>query len=87
MNFEGVKPVGVAQKRFVHVPLVEKCLMRVVNSKLRVVNGIDNCHDLNYLGNSGKRIQKMRFATRTESSDSQNLWSGSQTDYEKYRTV
>ena len=40
--------------RFVQVPLVEWCLRRVVHSKLRVVNGIDNSHDLNYLGNSGK---------------------------------
>jgi hypothetical protein len=54
MNFRGVKRVGVAQKRFVQVPLVEWCLMRVVQSKMRVVNGIDNSHDLNYLGNSGK---------------------------------
>jgi hypothetical protein len=54
MNFRGVKPVVVAQKRFVQVPLVEWCLMRVVQSKLRVVNGIDDSHDLNYLGNSGK---------------------------------
>ncbi len=42
--------MGVAQKRFVQVPLVEWCLGRVVHSKLRVVNGIDNSHDLNYLG-------------------------------------
>ena len=55
MNFRGVKPVGVAQKRFVQVPLVEWCLMRVVHSKLRVDYGIDISHDLNYLlGNSGK---------------------------------
>ena len=74
MNFEGVKPVGVAQKRFVQVPLVEKCLMRVVNSKLRVVNGIDNSHDLNYLGKLREtQLKKMRVATGTESSDSQNL--------------
>jgi hypothetical protein len=45
-----VKPVGVAQMRFVQVPLVEWCLGRVVHSKLRVVDGIDNSHDLNYLG-------------------------------------
>jgi hypothetical protein len=50
MNFRGVKPVGVAQLRIVQVPLVEWCLKRVANSKLRVVNGIDNSHDLNYLG-------------------------------------
>jgi hypothetical protein len=54
MNFRGVKPLGVAHVRFVQVPPVEWCLMRVVHSKLRVVNGIDNSHDLNYLGNSGK---------------------------------
>ena len=36
MNFRGVKPVGVAQKRFVQVPLVEWC------SLMRVVNPIDN---------------------------------------------
>ena len=54
MIFRSVKPVGVAQMRFVQVPLVEWCLGRVVHSKLRVVNGIDNSHDLNYLGNSGK---------------------------------
>jgi hypothetical protein len=40
--------MGVAQVRFVQVPLVEWCLMRVVHSKLRVVNGIDNSHYLNY---------------------------------------
>jgi hypothetical protein len=34
--------------RFVEVPLVEWCLGRVVHRKLRVVNGIDNSHDLNY---------------------------------------
>jgi hypothetical protein len=50
MNLRGVKPVGVAQMRFVQVPLVEWCLGRVVHSKLRAVNGIDNSHDLNYLG-------------------------------------
>jgi hypothetical protein len=50
MNLRGVKPVGVAQMRFVQVPLVEWCLGRVVHSKMRVVNGIDNFHDLNYLG-------------------------------------
>ena len=50
MNLRGVKPVGVAQMRFVQVPLVEWCLGRVVHSKLRNVNGIDNSHDLNYLG-------------------------------------
>ncbi len=50
MNFRCVKPVGVAQKGFVQVPLVEWCLMRVVHSKKRVVKGIDNSHDLNYLG-------------------------------------
>jgi hypothetical protein len=49
-DLRGVKPVGVAQMRFVQVPLVEWCLGRVVHSKLRVVNGIDNSHDLNYLG-------------------------------------
>jgi hypothetical protein len=57
MNFRGVKPVGSAQMRFVQVPLVEWCLGRVVHSKLRVYNGIDNIdnsQDLNYLGNSGK---------------------------------
>ena len=54
MIFRSVKPVGVAQMRFVQVPLVEWCLGRVVHSKMRVVNGIDNSHDLNYLGNSGK---------------------------------
>ena len=54
MNFRGVKPVGVAQKRFVQVPLVEWCLMRAVHIKLTVFNGIDNSHDLNYIGNSGK---------------------------------
>jgi hypothetical protein len=36
--------------RFVQVPLVAWSLGRVVQSKLRVVNGIDNSHDLNYLG-------------------------------------
>jgi hypothetical protein len=40
--------------RFVQVPVIEWCLMRVVHSKLGVVSGIDNSHDLNYLGNSGK---------------------------------
>jgi hypothetical protein len=50
MNLRGVKLVGVAQMRFVQVPLVEWCLGRVVHSKLRVVNGIDNSHDLNYIG-------------------------------------
>jgi hypothetical protein len=50
MNLRGVKLVGVAQMIFVQVPLVEWCLGRVVHSKLRVVNGIDNSHDLNYLG-------------------------------------
>ena len=50
MIFRSVKPVGVAQMRFVQVPLVEWCLGRVVHSKMRVVNGIDNSHDLNYLG-------------------------------------
>jgi hypothetical protein len=50
MNLRGVKPVGVAQMRFVQVPLVEWWLGRVVHSKLRVVNSIDNSHDLNYLG-------------------------------------
>jgi hypothetical protein len=50
MNLRGVKPVGVAQMRFVQVPLVEWCLGRVVHSKLRVVNGIDNSHNSNYLG-------------------------------------
>jgi hypothetical protein len=54
MNLRGVKPVGVAQKRFVQVPFVEWCLMRVAQSKLRVVNGIDSSHDLNYSCNSGK---------------------------------
>jgi hypothetical protein len=54
MNLRGVKLVGVAQTRFVQVPLFEWCLMRVVHIKLRGVNGIDNCHDVNYLGNSGK---------------------------------
>jgi hypothetical protein len=43
MIFRSVKPVGVAQMRFVQVPLVEWCLGRVVHSKMRV-------HDLNYLG-------------------------------------
>ena len=46
--------MGVAQKRFVQVPLVEWCLMRVVHSELTVVNEIDNSHYLNYLGNLGK---------------------------------
>ena len=50
MNLRGVKPVGVAQMRFVQVPLVEWCLGRVAHSKLSVVNGIDNSDDLNYLG-------------------------------------
>jgi hypothetical protein len=54
MNFRGVKPVGVAQKRFVQVPLVEWCLGRVVQRKLRVVIGIDNSHDLNYFGKLGE---------------------------------
>jgi hypothetical protein len=45
MNFRGVKRMGVAQMRFVQVPLVEWCLGRVVHSKLRAVNGIDNSHD------------------------------------------
>jgi hypothetical protein len=77
----GVKPVGVAQMRFVQVPLVEWCLGRVVHSKLKVVNGIDNSHDLNYVGKlRGKQFKKKRVATGTESSDSQNLWSGSRTD-------
>jgi hypothetical protein len=87
MIFRSVKPVGVAQMRFVQVPLVEWCLGRVVDSKLRVVNGIDNSHDLKELDNSGNHNKKMRVATGTESSDSQNLWSGSRTDNEKYRTV
>jgi hypothetical protein len=43
MNVRGVTPVGVAQMRIVQVPLVERCLGRVVN-------GIDNSHNLNYLG-------------------------------------
>ena len=43
MNFRAVKPVGIAQMRFVQVPFVECCLGRVVN-------GINNFHDLNYLG-------------------------------------
>ena len=46
MIFRSVKPVGVAQMRFVQVPLVEWCLGRVVHSKM----SIDNSHDLNYLG-------------------------------------
>jgi hypothetical protein len=50
MNFRSAKPVAVAEKTFVQVPFVEWCLMRVVHSKLRVVNGIDNSHYLNYLG-------------------------------------
>ncbi len=40
----------VAQMRFVQVQLVEWYLGKVVHSKLRVVNGIDNSHDMNYLG-------------------------------------
>ncbi len=78
----GVKPVGVAQMRFLQIPLVEWCLGRVFHSKLRVVNGIDNSHDLHYLG----KIRETQFkkgellATGTESSDSQNLWSRSGTD-------
>jgi hypothetical protein len=64
MNFRGVKTVGVAQKRFVQVTLVEWYLMRVVHSKLRVVNGIDNTHDLNYLGNSGKTQFKNEICNR-----------------------
>jgi hypothetical protein len=36
--------------RFLQVPLLEWCLEKVVHSKVRVVNGIDNSHDLNYLG-------------------------------------
>jgi hypothetical protein len=56
--------VGVAQKRFVQVPLVEGCLMRVVLSKLRVVNGIGNSHDLNNLGNSGKAQFKNEVCNR-----------------------
>ena len=63
MNFSGVQPVGVAQMRFVQVPLVEWCLMRVVHSKLRVVKGIDNSHDLNYLG---KLNSKMRFVSNRD---------------------
>jgi hypothetical protein len=49
-----------------------------VGSELRVVNGIDNSHDFFELlrKTQGNTIQKMRVATRTESSDSQNLWSG-----------
>jgi hypothetical protein len=59
-------------------------LRRVLHSKLRVVNGIDNSYEWNYLGKLREHtIQKMRVATGTESSDSQNLWSGSGTDYEK----
>ena len=50
MNFRGVKPVEVSQLRFVQVPLFEWCLGIVVHSKLRVVNAIENSHDLNYLG-------------------------------------
>jgi hypothetical protein len=50
MNLRGVKPVGIAQMRFVQIPFVEWCLGRVIHSKLSVVNGIDNSHDLNYLG-------------------------------------
>jgi hypothetical protein len=39
--------------------------MRVVHSKLRVVNGIDNSHDLNYLGkNSGKTQFKSEVCNR-----------------------
>ncbi len=60
--------------RFVQVPHVEWCLGSVVHSKLRVVNGIDNSHDLNYLGKLREtQLKKMRVATGTESSDSQNL--------------
>jgi hypothetical protein len=55
MTFRGVKPVGVAQMRFVQVPLGEWCLGRVVHSKWRVVNGINNSHDLNYLGQHQRR--------------------------------
>ena len=54
MNFRVVKPVGISKLRFVPVPLVKWCLRRVVHSEMRFVNGIDNSHDLNYLGNSGK---------------------------------
>jgi hypothetical protein len=80
MNLRGVKLVGVAQTRFVQVPLFEWCLMRVVHIKLRGVNGIDNCHDVNYLGNSGKtQFKKWDLQTGTESSDAQNWWSGSRT--------
>jgi hypothetical protein len=50
VKLRGVKPVGVAQIRFFQVQLVEWCLGRVVHSKLRDVNGIDNSHDLNFLG-------------------------------------
>ena len=64
MIFRSVKPVGVAQMRFVQVPLVEWCLGRVVHSKKRVVNGIDNSHDLNYLGNSGKHNSKNESCNR-----------------------
>jgi hypothetical protein len=58
MIFRSVKPVGVAQMRFVQVPLVEWCLGRVVHSKMRVVN------DLNYLGNSGKHNSKNESCNR-----------------------
>jgi hypothetical protein len=55
---------------------------------LRVANGIENPSDLNYFGKLRENtLQKMRVATGIETSDSQNLWSGPQTDYEKYRTV
>jgi hypothetical protein len=51
MIFRSVKPVGVAQMRFVQVPLVEWCLGRVVHSK-------------NYSGNSGKHNSKNESCNR-----------------------
>ena len=50
MNLRVVISVGIEQMRFVQVLLVEWCLERVVHSNLRFANGIDNSHDLNYLG-------------------------------------
>ena len=77
MNLRGVKPVGAAQMRFVQVPLVEWCLGRVVHNKLRVVNSQLSLFEL-IRQLAENTIQKM--SNRTESSENQNLWSGSQTD-------
>ena len=59
VKLRGVKPVGDAQMRL------------FISHLLGGVWG-DNSHDLNYLGNSENHKSKMRSATGTESSDSQN---------------